>query len=61
VPPLLPSPASLFIYSSMRDFPSPHFGAQGALSSLLCVFFVIAYYSISLFSLGGVGLSRGLC
>jgi hypothetical protein len=40
----------------VRDFPSPTFGAQGALPSLLHVFFVvIAYYSgfFSLFSLGG--------
>jgi hypothetical protein len=52
---LLPSPASLFIYSSVRDFPSPHFGTQGAPPSLLCVFFVvIAYYSVFfLFYLGG--------
>jgi hypothetical protein len=62
VPPLLPSLAaclftvpafsgSLFIYSSMRDFPSPLFGAQGTSPSLLCVFFVVVYYSVSLFSL----------
>jgi hypothetical protein len=43
--PLLPSPASLRGVS-----PPPLFGAQGALPSLLCVFFVvIAYYSVSLF------------
>jgi hypothetical protein len=39
-----------------RDFPSPCFGAQGALPSLLRVFFVIiSYYSgfFPLFSLGG--------
>jgi hypothetical protein len=37
----------LFIYSSVRDFPSPPFGAQGTPPSLLCVFFVvIVYYSV---------------
>jgi hypothetical protein len=42
--PLLPSPASLFIYSS------PHFDAQGAPPSLLCVFFiVVVYYSVWFF------------
>jgi hypothetical protein len=55
--PLLPLPslAGLFIYSSMRDFLSLPFGAQGIPHSLLCVFFVvIAYYSVFfLFSLGG--------
>jgi hypothetical protein len=39
--PLLPSPSSLFIYSSMRDSPPPLFGTQGTLSSLLHVFFVV--------------------
>jgi hypothetical protein len=52
VPLLLRFPAGLFIYSSMRDSPSCLFSAQGTLPSLLCVFFVIAYYSVSLFSLG---------
>jgi hypothetical protein len=52
--PLLPSPSSLFINSSVRDSPRPLFGALGALPSLLRVFIVlIAYYSVSLFSLGG--------
>jgi hypothetical protein len=53
---LLPSPARpvLLIYSSARDSPPPLFGAQDTPSSLLCVFIVlIAYYSVSLFSLGG--------
>jgi hypothetical protein len=46
-----------------KGFPLPPFCAQGVLPSLLRVFFVvIAYYSVFfLFSLGGVGLSRGLC
>jgi hypothetical protein len=48
--PLLPSSAGLLWGNS----PSPLFGTQGTLPSLLCVFFVvIAYYSIFfLFSLG---------
>jgi hypothetical protein len=52
VPPLPPSPArpGLFIYSSGKDIPSPTFGTQDAMASLLRVFFVvIAYYSVSLF------------
>jgi hypothetical protein len=48
VPPLLPSPAWL-----VRDFPFPPFSTQGDPPSLLCVFFVVVYYSVSLFSLGG--------
>jgi hypothetical protein len=44
----------LFIYSSRRDSPPPLFGTRGAPPSLLRVFIVlIAYYSVSLFSLGG--------
>jgi hypothetical protein len=39
----------LFIYSSVRDYPPSLFRAQGAPPSLLCVFFVISYYSVSLF------------
>jgi hypothetical protein len=56
LPLLPPSPArpGLFIYSSGRDFLPPLFGVQGTPPSLLCVFIVpIAYYSVSLFSLGG--------
>jgi hypothetical protein len=63
--PLPPSAArpSLFIYSSGRDSPPPIFGVQGTPPSLQHVFIVlIAYYSVSLFFLGGgVSLSRGLC
>jgi hypothetical protein len=54
--PLPPSPArpSLFIYSSVKDSPLPLFGAQGSPLSLQRVFIVlIAYYSVSLFFLGG--------
>jgi hypothetical protein len=39
-----------------EGFPSPHFSAQGALSSLLRVFFVvIAYYSVFFFFFPWVG------
>jgi hypothetical protein len=39
-----------------EGFPSPPFGAQGTLPSLLHVFFVVvSYYSVFLFSLGGGG------
>jgi hypothetical protein len=58
---LLPSLAGLFIYCSVRDFP-PHFSAQGAPPSLLCVFsIVIVYYSVwfFLFSLGGRSVCPG--
>jgi hypothetical protein len=42
--------------------PPPIFGAQGTPPSLLSVFFVvIAYYSFSLFSLGGGRSVQGLC
>jgi hypothetical protein len=55
--PLLPSPIGLFIYSSMRDCPSPLFGAQGTPPSLLCVsfllLFIIQFGFFSIFSLGG--------
>jgi hypothetical protein len=55
VPLFPPSPAKpgLFIYSSGKDSPPPFFSAQGTPPSLLHVFIVlIAYYSVSLFSLG---------
>jgi hypothetical protein len=39
---LLPSPASLFIYSSVRDSPPPLFGTQGVPPYLLRVFVVVA-------------------
>jgi hypothetical protein len=46
--------SGLFIYSSGKDSPPDLFGAQGTPPSLPCVFIVlIAYYSVSLFSLGG--------
>jgi hypothetical protein len=50
--PLWPGPGCLFTF--LGGIPLPHFGAQGAPPSLLRVFIVlIAYYSVSLFSLGG--------
>jgi hypothetical protein len=50
----LSSPPDLFIYSSRKDSLPPIFGAQCTPPSLPCVFIVfIAYYSVSLFSLGG--------
>jgi hypothetical protein len=56
-PPLLPSPASLFIYCSMRDFPSlplwcPGFPALFA----TCLFFVVAIYSVFFSLFPGWGL-----
>jgi hypothetical protein len=50
VPPLLPSPAGLFIYSSVRDYPPPLFGTQGTLPSLLCVFFIAVIIQFVFFS-----------
>jgi hypothetical protein len=47
----------LLIYSSEKDSFPPIFGAHGAPPSFPCIFIVlIAYYSVSHFSLGG-GLS----
>jgi hypothetical protein len=44
----------LFIYSSGKDSLPPLFGTQCAPHSFPCVFIVlIAYYSVSIFSLGG--------
>jgi hypothetical protein len=52
--PLLPSLAQLVYLQFCEGFPFTTFGTQGAPPSLLCVFIVlIAYYSLSLFSLGG--------
>jgi hypothetical protein len=43
-----------------EGFPSPLFSTQGAPPSLLCVFYVVtAYYSVSLFSLGGGRFVQG--
>jgi hypothetical protein len=53
----LSGPPGLFIYSSRKDSLPPIFGAQCTPPSFPRVFIVlIAYYSVSLFSLGG-GLS----
>jgi hypothetical protein len=55
--PLLPSLAGLFIYSSVRDFPSPPLVLRAPLPLCYVSFFVVVvYYSVwffSLFSLGG--------
>jgi hypothetical protein len=56
----LSSLSSLFIYSSGKDSFPPIFGAQCTPPSFLCVFIVlIAYYSVSLFSLGGGQFVQG--
>jgi hypothetical protein len=50
----LSSPPSLFIYSPRKDSLPPTFSTQGAPPSFLHVFIpLIAYYSVSLFSLDG--------
>jgi hypothetical protein len=50
----LSGPPGLFIYSSGKDSLPPIFSAQCAPPSFPCVFIaLIAYYSVSLFSLGG--------
>jgi hypothetical protein len=60
--PALSGQAQLVYLQFGRDSLPPFFGTQGAPPSLLCIIIVfIAYYSVSLFSLVGVGLSRGLC
>jgi hypothetical protein len=60
---LLPSLAGMFFYSSVSDSPLLLFGTQGALPSLLCVFFVVlvVYSVFFFFPWVGVSLSRGLC
>jgi hypothetical protein len=47
VPPLLPFPPGLFIYSSMKDSPPPlrHSRCPTCLATCLFFFLVIAYYS----------------
>jgi hypothetical protein len=59
--PLLPSPAGLFIYDSMRVFPSPTFGAQGTPPSLLRVFIFLLLLIIQFlfFSLVGCRSVQG--
>jgi hypothetical protein len=55
--PLLSSPASLFIYSSMRDCPSPSLRCSGCPAFFaMCLFlllFIIQFGFFSLFTLGG--------
>jgi hypothetical protein len=56
VPQLLPSPAGVFIYSSLHDCPSPPSALRAPHPLCYMYFFVAVYYSvcfISLFSLGG--------
>jgi hypothetical protein len=49
-----PAFSSWLVYLQFHGgFPLPPFSTQGAPPSLLYVFFVLAYYSVSLFSLGG--------
>jgi hypothetical protein len=55
--PLQPGPSCLF---TVPRIPLPLFGVQGAPPSLQCVFIVlIAYYSVSLFFLGGCWFVQG--
>jgi hypothetical protein len=66
VPPLLPSPAGLFIYSSCGECPSPVLWSSGHPTLFaMCLFFSAACLLFSLvfflFFLPGWGLSRGLC
>jgi hypothetical protein len=52
------------VYLQFREgLPLPHFGAQGTLPSLLCVFFVVVIiqFFFSFFPWVGFSLSRGLC
>jgi hypothetical protein len=55
------SQAGMFMYSSMRGCPPP--STQGALPSLLCVFFVLLLITqfFFFFPWVWVSLSRGLC
>jgi hypothetical protein len=57
-----PARPGLFIYSSGKDSPPLLLRSQGTPPSLPRVFIVlIAYYSVSLFSLGGGQSVQGLC
>jgi hypothetical protein len=63
--PLLPSPTSLFIYSSMRDCPSPPLQCSGCpalfATCLFCCYCLLFRVFFPFFPWMGVGLSRGLC
>jgi hypothetical protein len=65
VPQLLPSPANLFIYSSVRDCPSPPLQLSGhpALfaTCLFCCYCLLFSFFFFFFPWVAVGLSRGLC
>jgi hypothetical protein len=61
--PLLPSLASLFIYSSCEGVPLPH-SQELRVPHPLCLFFSAAYYSVWFFLFFpwvGISLSRELC
>jgi hypothetical protein len=60
-PPLLPSLDGLFIYSSVRDCPSPPFGAQSTPPLCYVSFLLLLIIQLLFFSWVGVSLSRGLC
>jgi hypothetical protein len=60
---LLPSPA-LFIYSSLRDFPSPALWCSGhpaLFATCLFCCYCLLFNCFSFFPWVGVSLSRGLC
>jgi hypothetical protein len=63
--PLLPSLASLFIYSSVRDFPSPPLRHSGHPTLFATYLFLLLLLIIQgfffFFPWVGVSLSRGLC
>jgi hypothetical protein len=61
VPPLLPSPAGLFIYSSVRDSPPP--SSVLRVPCPLCYVFLLLLLIVQFFFFPwvGVSLSRGLC
>jgi hypothetical protein len=56
-----PAQPGLFIYCSGKDSPPPLWSSGCPTLFATCFIVLIAYYSVSLFSLSGVGLSRGLC
>jgi hypothetical protein len=59
--PLMPSPASLFIYSSMKDCPSPTLQSSGCPALFATCLFVVLFiqFFFSLFSLDGVQSVQG--
>jgi hypothetical protein len=66
LPPLLPSLASLFICSSVKDFPSPPLRCSGrpalfAMCLFHCYCLLFSFNIFFFFPWVGVSLSRGLC